>query len=233
MRITTVFFDFGGTLLIMRRDRIISTILSEVGYAVGPEEVHTAYFGVEPSWLDVYGEKKMDGEETEEAYRQLDAMIFRLLFPSRPESEVDRISLLMRQGWARVEKTVPLELYPDALPALETLQSRGYKLGMVSNAPPDTARVIEALGLRKYFPVALVSGVVGVSKPNPEIFRMALRGTGSTPEETAHVGDVYEADVVGARNAGIKGVLLDRSGSSAMLDCPVIRTLDELYPHLL
>jgi len=230
--VTTVFFDFGGTLLIMRRDRIISTILSEVGYSADPEQVHSAYFSVEPSWLEVYGDKKMTGEETEEAYRRLDAMIFRLMFPGRREDEVDRVSTLMRLGWPRVEKTVPLELYPDALPTLEALKAGGYKLGMVSNAPPDTVDVIEALGLRRFFPVVLVSGIVGVSKPNPEIFRMALGQAGAKPEETVHVGDVYEADVVGARNAGIKGVLLDRNGSRPMPDCPCIQSLSEIYPHL-
>ena len=232
MKITTVFFDLGGTLLIMRRDRIISQILSESGYSVGPEQVHSAYFNVEPSWLAIYGARKMSGEETEEAYRQLDGMIFKVLFPGRPVTEVERASTLMRQGWSRVEKSVPLELYPDAVPALEQLQAGGYKLALVSNAPPDTAKVIEALGLPKYFPVVLVSGVVGVSKPNPEIFRMALSESGSDPGETAHVGDIYEADVLGARNAGIMGVLLDRDGSQAAADCPRIRSLVEL-PTLL
>ncbi len=216
----------------MRRDRIISSILSEVGYPVGPEEVHSAYFGVEPSWLDAYGGKTMTGAETEEAYRKLDGMIFQLLFPGRSAMEVDRVSTLMRQGWPRVEKTVPLELYPDAIPTLESLKSAGYKLALVSNAPPDTSKVIETLGLPRYFPVVLVSGVVGVSKPNPEIFRMALKQAGSVADETIHVGDVYEADVIGARNAGIRGVLLDRNGSQAIPDCPRIRSLGEL-PSLL
>jgi HAD superfamily hydrolase (TIGR01549 family) len=232
MAVTTVFFDFGGTLLIMRRDRIISRILSEVGYTADPENVHSAYFRVEPWWLKVYGDKVMTGGETEEAYRRLDAMIFQLLFPERSPSEIERVSGLMRQGWPRVEKTVPLELYADAVPTLDTLKSQGYALGMVSNAPPDTLGVIERLGLLRYFPVVLVSGVVGVSKPNPEIFRIALGKARAKPEETVHVGDVYEADVVGARNAGIKGILLDRTGSQLEPDCPRIQSLSEIFLHL-
>jgi putative hydrolase of the HAD superfamily len=80
--------------------------------------------------------------------------------------------------------------------------------------------------------VVLVSGVVGVSKPNPEIFRLALAQAEAKPEETVHVGDVYEADVVGARNAGIKGILLDRTGAQRAQDCPCIQGLSEIYPHL-
>ena len=232
MAVTTVFFDLGGTLLIMRRDRIISLILREEGYAVDAEQVHSAYFRVEPSWLEEYGGKRMTGEETEEAYRRLDAMIFRLLFPRSTGTETERVSALMRRGWSRVEKSVPLELYPDVLPTLEALRSQGYSLGLVSNAPPDTMKVVEKLGLTKYFPVVLVSGVVGVSKPNPEIFRMALARAGARPESAVHVGDVYEADVVGARNAGIKGILLDRIGAHPQPDCPRIKSLSEIYPHL-
>jgi HAD superfamily hydrolase (TIGR01549 family) len=232
MTIRAVFFDLGGTLLVMRRDRIISRILSDEGYPVRPEQVHSAYFKVEPSWLSVYGERTMSGEETEEAYRQLDAMICRLLFPDQSEKEVDRISGLTRRLWATVEKTIPLELYPDVIPALDRLKSEGYMMGLVSNAPPDTLKVIESLGLVKYLPVIVVSGVVGVSKPNPEIFRIALSQAGVEPGEAIHVGDVYEADVLGARSAGIKGLLIDRDGSQSGLDCPRVKTLSEIYAHL-
>ena len=232
MVVRTVFFDLGGTLLIMRRDRIISKILTASGYPAGTEQVHSAYFKVEPSWLAIYGGRAMNGEETEAAYRELDAMIVRMLFPGSPKEEVDRVASLTRRRWSVVEKSVPLELYPDALPTLERLEADGYTLGLVSNAPPDTAKVIKALGLPKFFRTVVVSGVVGVSKPNPEIFRVALREAGSEPAESIHVGDVYEADVIGARNAGIKGVLIDRDESQSHVHCPRIRSLSEIYDHI-
>ena len=232
MATRAVFFDLGGTLLVMRRDRIVSLILSKDGYPVEPEQVHAAYFRVEPSWLRVYGGKTMTGEETEEAYRQLDAMIFRLLFPGRPEEEVQRVSALTHDSWPLVEKNVPLELYPDAVPTLERLKSDGYVLGLVSNAPPDTMKAIEALGLPRYLPVIVVSGIVGVSKPNPEIFRYALERAGVQASQAVHVGDVYEADIVGARNAGIKGLLIDRNALASGLDCPCLKDLSEIYAHI-
>ncbi len=218
--------------MVMRRDRIISRILADAGFPADPQRVHSAYFQVEPSWLAVYGEKVMSGGETEEAYRQLDAMIFRLLYPSQPPEVVEKMSGLTRRLWPQVEKTVPLELYPDVVPTLERLKSEGYTLGLVSNAPPGTVGVIETLGLRRYLPTIVVSGVVGVSKPNPEIFRIALRDAGAEAAEALHVGDVYDADVLGARNAGIKGLLIDRDGSQAGLDCPRVSTLSEIYTHL-
>jgi putative hydrolase of the HAD superfamily len=232
LSIRAVFFDLGGTLLVMRRDRIISSILSDAGYQVEPEQVHSAYYSAEPSWTAFYGEKRMTGEETEEAYRQLDAKIIRILFPGRAPQEVDRLSSLTRSQWPAVSKSVPLELYPDAIPTLGQLKAEGYTLGLISNAPPDTTQAIESLGLPRYLPTIVVSGVVGFSKPNPEIFRIALSEAKVEPDEAVHVGDVYEADVLGARNAGMKPVLIDRDGSQARHDCPCIRSLDEIYPYL-
>jgi HAD superfamily hydrolase (TIGR01509 family) len=232
LRIRAVFFDLGGTLLVMRRDRIVSKILSDIGYPVEPRQVHSAYFKVEPSWLSVYGGRTMTGEETEEAYRQLDAMIFRLLFPDRGPEETDRVSALTRGQWPIVAKTFPPELYPDAIPVMEQLRDEHYSLGLISNAPPDTVQTIQSLGLGRYLTTIVVSGVVGVSKPNPEIFRIALREAGVRPDEAAHVGDIYEADVLGAQNAGMKGLLIDRDDLQAERDCPRMRSLSEIHAHI-
>lgn len=174
----------------------------------------------------------MTRKETEEAYRQLDAMIFRLLFPGRGPEEADRVSGLTRGQWPVVEKTVPLELYADATPTLERLKEDHYILGLISNAPPDTVEVIRSLGLPRYLSIIVVSGVVGVSKPNPEIFRIALREAGVEPAESAHVGDIYEADVLGAQNAGMKGLLIDRDDMQSARDCPRIRSLSEIHAHI-
>jgi len=229
---SAVFFDLGGTLQVMRRDRVVSKILVDAGYPANPERVHDAYLRVEPTWLSSYGERKMSGEETEEAYRQLDAMIFRVMFPGQTAEEVNRVSGLTRSRWPPVAKTIPLELYPDAVPTLERLKRDGYILGLISDAPPDTVNTIETLGLSRYLSVIVVSGVAGYSKPNPEIFRIALAEAGVGPSQAVHVGDIYEADVLGARNAGMRGLLIDRDDLQPGRDCPRLRSLSEIYAHI-
>jgi HAD superfamily hydrolase (TIGR01549 family) len=227
-----VFFDLGGTLLVMRRDRILSKVLSEQGRAVGLETIHSAYVKVESWWLSVYGNRALTPEQTNEAYRDLDAKVFLTLFPGEDPSEADRVSKLARQRWPELEKTVPLELYPDAEPLLAKLVDDGYTCALVSNAPPDTDRVVEALGLKRYLKHVVISGIVGYSKPHPEIFRIAMRDAGVQPDQVIHVGDLYESDVVGAKNAGIEGVLIDREGTETGHDCPMIKSLDEVYRFL-
>lgn len=227
-----VFFDLGGTLLKMRRDVIFQRVLTEEGHRVSTEKIHTAYVKAEPPWLIVYGFRTMTPEETTESYRRLDVTVFEQLFPGASEGEGERFSKVLRRRWPELEPDFPPELYPDVEPTLKKLRQDGYKLAIVSNAPPDTVEVIEKLGLHRYMEHFVVSGVVGFSKPNPEIFRIALRGVNVGPSQAVHVGDVYEADVAGARNAGMVGILLDRDGSDSEHDCPRIHSLGEVYRYV-
>ena len=223
-----VFFDLGGTLLVMRRDRIFRRVLAGEGREVGLERVHSAYTAAERWWLSYYETRVMDPEQTAEAYRALDQKVFSSLFPQESEAEAIRVSKLVRKRWPELEGEISLALYPDVEPTLSRLKADGFSMGLISNAPADTQRAVESLGLPKYLDTVVISGVVGYTKPHPEIFRIALRAAGVSSQESIHVGDVYEADVVGARNAGIEGVLIDRDGSHEGLDCPRLKSLSEI-----
>jgi FMN phosphatase YigB (HAD superfamily) len=71
-----------------------------------------------------------------------------------------------------------------------------------------------------------------VEKPDPRFFRIALERSGASPESTIHVGDLYYVDVVGARNAGLRGVLLDEANLRPDADCPRVRSLDHLVRRI-
>lgn len=232
MATKAVFFDLGGTLLVMRRDRIFQKVLSECGFEASVESIHRAYMDVEPWWLSTFASSAMSAEETNEAYRRLDARVFESLFRTAGGGESARVSALVRKRWPELEGEIPLQLYPDVEPTLGALSRRGYFLGLISNAPADTGRVVDALGLRLYMKSIVISGAVGYSKPRPEIFNFALRDAGVAPSEAVHVGDVYEADVVGARNAGMLGILIDRLGSSEHQDCPRVGSLTDVANFL-
>jgi len=101
-------------------------------------------------------------------------------------------------------------LYDDVIPTLEKLKSLKLKLGLISNALPDGKIVYEALGLNKYFDIAIFSFEKGVKKPHPQLFEEALDSLGIGAEETIMVGDSLEADVLGARLTGIRAILIIR-----------------------
>ena len=113
--------------------------------------------------------------------------------------------------------------------ALERLKSAGFKLGIVSNADGRVAGDAKRLGLAKFFDVIIDSQVVGVEKPNPKIFQLALDALGVPPEEAMYAGDIYAIDMLGARAAGISGKLIDQHGMYHWIEHPKIRHVGELH----
>jgi 2-haloalkanoic acid dehalogenase type II len=98
------------------------------------------------------------------------------------------------------------EFYPCVESVLEKLSSQ-YKVALLSNTMSDQPiRLIKAAGLDKYFDVMHCSSMLGIRKPNPEIFDVVLNDLGVHPVEAVHVGDSVEADMYGARESGITGV---------------------------
>lgn len=102
--------------------------------------------------------------------------------------------------------------YPDAVPALTQLRSRGLKLVCVSNWDCSLGEVLERCGLAAHLDAAVSSAEAGALKPDPAIFQAALALAGCSADEAVHVGDTREEDVEGAEAAGIRVLLLDREG---------------------
>jgi putative hydrolase of the HAD superfamily len=122
-----------------------------------------------------------------------------------------------------------LVLFDDAAPTLSGLRKKGLVLGLISNVERDMNATLKELGLTSLLDVVVTSQDAGATKPHPEIFRAALRKAKVKPTEAIYVGDQYQVDVVGARGAGMKGILLDRYGYyEAIKDCPKIKSLSEV-----
>ena len=115
-------------------------------------------------------------------------------------------------------------VYPDVRPALSRIRLLGARLGVVSNWDSRLHHLLDVLDLDDLFEVVACSHLLGVEKPDPEIFRSALAALGADPGLTLHVGDLPETDFDGARSAGIDGLLVDRRGC---LD-PELRALPDL-----
>jgi putative hydrolase of the HAD superfamily len=99
--------------------------------------------------------------------------------------------------------------------------------GVISNSNGSVRSILEQTGLAAHLHFIIDSSVVGVEKPDPRIFHLGLREAGVAPDEAVYVGDLYSVDVLGARAAGLEGILLDPRGFWAPRDCPLARGLDE------
>ncbi|GAB2586586.1 HAD family hydrolase [Dyella jejuensis] len=100
-----------------------------------------------------------------------------------------------------------VELYPDALPALERLRDM-YPVASLTNGNAD----LERIGLHLHFAHHICAREIGSAKPDPRIFRAAAELLGVAPENILHVGDDPELDVVGAREAGLRTAWINRAG---------------------
>jgi len=102
----------------------------------------------------------------------------------------------------------PAELdkpYPGAQFVLERLSGH-YQLGIIANQVPGSKARLESYGLRRYFSIVLASAEVGVSKPDPRIFTLALRQAGCSPDQAVMLGDRPDNDIYPAKKLGMRTI---------------------------
>jgi FMN phosphatase YigB (HAD superfamily)/ASC-1-like (ASCH) protein len=133
---------------------------------------------------------------------------------------------------SRFSQPGAMRTFPEATEVLSVLQDMHYRLGIVSNWSWDLRNRVAQVELEPYFEVVWASAYAGCNKPHPGIFFQALVQMDLSARRTLYVGDSYRHDIVGARNAGLDAVLLDRTGKADVPDCPVIQDLRGLFDLL-
>jgi len=128
------------------------------------------------------------------------------------------------------EEEHPIHLYSDVRRCLARVRTAGRSLAVVSNSSSEAAvrRILDRGGILGYFDRVFSSGTEGVAKPDPEIFRRALRRLRVPPEEAVHVGNLAVTDARAARSAGLHALWLNRYGTGLGLDPPEITSLLEV-----
>ena len=115
----------------------------------------------------------------------------------------------------QAERRARHRTYPEVDAVLRELQSR-YRLAVVTNGTPDLQREkLEAVGLVPYFTSVTVSGALGSGKPDPRIFAHTLARLGVPPTQAVMVGNDLTRDIRGARQAGIAGIWVNRTGTAS------------------
>lgn len=120
---------------------------------------------------------------------------------------------LMDAWWQRQRtKNWYTVLGPDVVPALDALRRDGWRLGVISNSEGRVRQLLSYLGIREYFDVLVDSGVEGVAKPDPAIFRLAMERAGVASSRCLYVGDQPDVDVKAARAVGMDVIHYDPQG---------------------
>lgn len=197
--ISVILFDFGGTLDTdgIHWSEKFWDVYQALGVPITKEAYESAYVAAE---LEI-------SQET-----MAPAMTFRSTLQKQIQYQ---IAYLVEKGLLHRDDTtgdldnrIANRCYDDVLriisrlcPLLDALKNN-YSLGLVSNFTGNLATVCAEIGIDEYFPLIVDSAIVGVSKPNPEIFRIAVNRSGRTAQECVVVGDSYERDVVPGKAAG-------------------------------
>ncbi len=117
---------------------------------------------------------------------------------------MDEWATAFRAGWA---------LFPDAIPTIEWVEERGYRMGVITNAHADMqVEKMELTGLAEHLPLLVTLDTFGVGKPDPRVFLEAARQLGVEPGEALYIGDEFDVDAYAATQAGLHGAWLLRPG---------------------
>ena len=223
--IETIFLDAGGVLVFPNWVRISETMRRH-GVAVAPEALAAA----EP-----FAKRHLDHTRTIRATNDEKRgwLYFNLILERAGITPSAATTSALEELHAYHQASNLWEyMPPEVLPSLRAIREMGLKVAVVSNANGTICAAADRLGIGELVSCVLDSHTEGVEKPDPRLFEIALERSGADRATTIHVGDIYEVDVVGARQAGIWPVLLDAAGLYPDADCARVPSLTALVAAL-
>ncbi len=230
MAVTTVLFDFGGTLvdqspfLKAANDAAVDGIMSLCcGGGITRQTIWRDYDVIRRVVMRMI-RTEVDPCRYEQLGRKLIYALVLALHGAEP-TESDLNSILQRM----IESA---SACPCVFPATETVLRQlkpRFKLGIVSNGLAAYTRGnLAALGLLQYFETIVISEEENVEKPDGELFARALTRMGSSPGETVMVGNMLYEDVCGAHAAGLRAVWLRSGEPQRKVRCPPEVAIDDI-----
>ncbi len=234
--IRAIFFDVGFTLLDIHPSipELVATVCAREGMPVAVAQLAESLPQAEQyfvrsarTWPETWGDEAAINRFWQNYY----SVLLRPCLPDASDAEITSLAQAIQMVFDSGES---YRLFPDVAPTLDALKARGLTLGVVSDWGLSLGLIMRHHDLTPYFDFAVVSAAARLAKPNPGLYQLALQRANAIPDYAIHVGDSYVRDVLGARAAGIEGVLLDRPHAVRPqdVDCPLIHTLDELLSLL-
>ncbi len=221
-----VLFDAGNTLVFADRER-----MAEIYTSAGVTWQVDRFVSAELTAREELARRVSEGHVGTEPHLWRDYFITIFSLSGVPTEAMDEVGRLLREEHSRDHLWTHVE--EGTAEALEALASRGFRLGVISNADGRMEDVLVQTGLRELVEFVIDSEKVGMEKPDPRIFWEGAKRLDLSPQECLYVGDLYPVDVMGAWGADMSAVLLDPAGR---LEFPVdrvraVRDLPDYFSH--
>jgi putative hydrolase of the HAD superfamily len=225
--IEIVFFDAGETILHPHPSfpELFASVCTGRGLRVSPDDVMRVQERLAPHLVDL-------AEDSGVANPSLSAADARTFWTYLYRRFLEELGIpdegLAAALLATFSDASSYMLFDDVMPTLRSLQDDGYRLGLISNFEGWLEERLVELEVGHVFDVSVISGLEGVEKPDPEIYRRALERAQVMPTAAVHVGDSPAFDIEPAATLGMHTVLLDRVGRYAEASGLRISSLKEL-----
>lgn len=208
-----VFLDVGWTLIYPRLSiwELLAEVCAECGGSLEAAAVERLIHGVMTADRSAAVARLATGTEYDDSNKAFSAQFMAMCrLVCATAGTAGDPEELCRRFLARFWTAENWAVFPDVLDGIERLRGRGLRVGALSNAHSGLVEFLDQLGLLSRLDFAVVSAIEGTKKPDRRIFECALRRAGVPAEAAVHVGDMYLEDVLGARNVGVRAILIDR-----------------------
>ena len=224
-----VIFDAGGTLIgqddPLGFERQLAAAFADLGASATAEEIHSLMPKLRK---EARKRRERIGGWSRTADEEKRSVLWVASFLLENLGVLEDVEAKAAAIFERFAAGEFINLFSDVEPTLESLERRGITMGVLSNYAPFLERNLGLLGIHHYFAFFVVSSLVGFEKPDPRIFRLAMKKTGYPPKEILYVGDSIADDVEGAQRVGLGVILLDRFDRFPEAHCERIASLAEL-----
>jgi len=165
------------------------------------ERFHKVYIQQNAHLWKLYGKGKIKKEELR--YERFRAALRK--FKIQDEALVHRIG----DAYVSISPRQKV-LFPNAIQTLKELKSMGFTLHIITNGFQEVQLIkLENCGLHSFFDLIVCSEIIGKNKPDPAIFKYAMREAGANPSDSLMIGDDYHIDIAGALQVGMNAIHFD------------------------
>ncbi|MEK8128761.1 HAD family hydrolase [Paenibacillus filicis] len=228
MTISFIWFDLGYTLVYQEREAVFQRFLLEEGIELDLERIELAYHLTDKLFMREY--PGVLGREPGTFFPWYMGVLNHSL---GLHFDLSRQCIRLRELQGPRDRS--WQAFPEAVSVLRELKSHSLGVGLISNWDISARDVLANTGLLPLLDPIIISSEVGIAKPDPAIFELALERAGVPPEECLYVGDNYYDDVIGSERVGMKSCLINRFGREGIQEIgsgAILASIQDLQVHL-